>query len=396
MAREGGSEAIAKLTPYLQDIDNGVRIDAAGAIAGIGGKYSIDPLVAALRDNDPEVQLRATAGLVNFYLPGYLQTGLSAPVRRAGSAIVSRFTSDGNDQIVPAYVDVREDVIAGLGKVAGGAAGMEARAAAARALGILRGRAALPDLVSALRSKDTNVIYESVVAIRKIGDPSAGPPIAFLLHDLTDKVELAAIETTGILKNAGALESLRDVYSHPRNAKVKRATLTAIAQMPEARDGALLEQCRTDPDPEIRAAAAEVIGRLGDPAAMAGLQASFEQEDKPQARLGFAFAVALLGNRDMSEFAPLRYLVNQLNSAAWRDAALGYLVELARQREVRQSLYPAIREGSKAEKTGIAQVLAASGDDESIPYVEKLSRERDSEVAHEGIAALRILKARSR
>ena len=78
---------------------------------------------------------------------------------------------------------------------------MEARANAARALGILRGKAAVPDLLAALRSKDTDVIYESLIALQKIRDESAAPGVAFLLRDLDQKVQLAAIETVGLLQN---------------------------------------------------------------------------------------------------------------------------------------------------------------------------------------------------
>ncbi len=56
----------------------------------------------------------------------------------------------------------------------------------------MRGRQALPDLEQAVRSKDSDVIYEALVAIEKIRDPSSGPAIAFLLHDLNEKVQVTA------------------------------------------------------------------------------------------------------------------------------------------------------------------------------------------------------------
>ena len=124
-------------------------------------------------------------------------------------------------------------MIAALGKLARGGASMEARANAARAVGILRGKAAVPDLIEAAHSKDTDVIYESLVALQKIRDESAGPQIAFLLHDLDAKVQIAAIETTGLLLNKEAVPDLVDVLNHARDTKVKRAALTAIAMLPD-------------------------------------------------------------------------------------------------------------------------------------------------------------------
>ena len=56
---------------------------------------------------------------------------------------------------------------------------MDVRANAARAVGILRGKAAVPDLIEAAHSKNTDVIYESLIALQKIRDESAGPRVEF-------------------------------------------------------------------------------------------------------------------------------------------------------------------------------------------------------------------------
>jgi hypothetical protein len=61
---------------------------------------------------------------------------------------------------------------------------------------------------------------------------------------------------------------------------------------------------------------------------------------------------------------------------------------------VRSALYPAIDRGTRDEKIGIARVLARSGDRQSVPYLEKLSRDTDAEVAKEGLLAMRNLQAR--
>ena len=85
--RNQGSSAIPQLQNMLSDPDSRVRVEAVKSIVEIGTQLSIDPLVAATRDNDAEVQIRATDGLVNFYLPGYVSGGLSASLRRVGEAI---------------------------------------------------------------------------------------------------------------------------------------------------------------------------------------------------------------------------------------------------------------------------------------------------------------------
>src|SRR5215472_3782438 len=132
-----GSSAIPRLQELLQNPNRDVRIEAVKQLTGIGTQRSLDPLIQATHDNDAEVQILATDGLVNFYLPGYVQSGFGASLRRVGTSIKGRFT-DVNDQVIDPYVAVRPEVIAALGSLARGGGSMDARANAARALGILR------------------------------------------------------------------------------------------------------------------------------------------------------------------------------------------------------------------------------------------------------------------
>ncbi len=272
---KSGSEAIARIQPFLNDPDLDVRIEAVKAIDDIGGPRSVDPLIQATRDNDPEVQIRATDGLVNFYSPGYIKTGLSGSIRRVGNAIKGRWT-DTNDLVIDPYVQVRPDVILALGTLASGGASMEARANAARALGILRGRAALDDLIQALHSKDDLVIYESLIAIQKIHDPSAAPRIAFLLRDLNDKVQIAALETTGLLGNKQAIPQVRDAVDHARNEKIRRAALSALAMLPDESNRKIYSAYLSDKDDALRAAAAEGLARLKNASDLPAINRMFD------------------------------------------------------------------------------------------------------------------------
>src|SRR5579883_3507547 len=229
---KGGTSAIPHLQELLKDPSRDVRIEVVKQVTNIGTQRCLDPLVLATADNDPEVQILATDGLVNFYLPGYVQTGLGASIRRVGTSVKSKFT-DTNDKVIDPYITVRPEVIAALGKLARGGGSMDARANAARALGILRGRAAVPDLIEAAHSKNTDVIYESLIALQKIRDDSAGPKIEFLLHDLDSKVQSAALETVGVLRDMSAVPAIVDVLNRARDMKVKRKALTALAMLPE-------------------------------------------------------------------------------------------------------------------------------------------------------------------
>lgn len=392
---KGGSGEISQIEPFLSDPDVEVRVEAVKAIIDIGTQASLNPLIKATNDNEADVQIRATDGLVNFYVPGYIKTGITAPLRRVGSSIKGRFT-ETNDQVIDPYIQVRPEVIVALGRLARSGASMESRANAARAVGILRGRQALPDLEQALHSKDTQLIYESLVAIQKIRDPSAGPAITFLLHDLDEKVQVAALETTGLLMDHSAINDLRDVLDRSKNIKVKRAALTAMAEIPDEQLHGVYTANLNNKDEGLREAAAEGLARLKNPADRPSIESAFSNEKKTGPRLSLAFALVSLGKREMGEFDPLRYLLDNLNTTGYRGVARPYLTELARDRQVREALYSAIKDpmATKDEKVGLAQVLAQSGDRDSIPSLETLSKDPDQEVAQEGLRGLKNLRAR--
>jgi HEAT repeat protein len=220
--------------------------------------------------------------------------------------------------------------------------------------------------------------------------------LAFLLHDLNEKVQVTAIEATGLLTNHAAIDQLRDVLDRSRNMKVKRAALTAMAQMPDPLLHGVFVTYLDHKDEGLREGAAEGLGRLKNPADAAELERAFSNENKTEPRLSVAFALVNLGHRGMGEFDPLRFLVNDLNSAAYRGVSRAYLTELARDPEVRQALYPALKETgvTKDEKTGLAEVLAASGGQDSLAPLEALSQDPDTDVSQAGLRALKNLHAR--
>ena len=392
VAKEG-QVAVPKVAAYLNSASADTRIETVKQLISLGGKEIIDPLIRATKDADAEVQIRATDGLVNYYLPGYVKQGLSSSLSRVGASVKAKF-SDSNDQVIDPFVIVRADVIVALGQLAKGGVSLDARANACRAIGILRGDAALPDLIDALRSKDNNIMYESLAAMQKIRDPQAGPKITYLLRDLDDRVQTTAIETAGLLRSTDALPVLRGIVANPRNNKAERSALAAIAMMPEAKDRDLLLRELMAKDEKLRTAAVEGLGRIGNHADEPALDKAWHDEEKMTPRLGAAFAVVMDGKLDLSDDGALRYLINTLNQASYHEIAYAYLVEAARRKPVLTALQGQLESGTKDEKIYLARVLSESGDQSSIPYLDKVSRDTDQDVAKEGLRALRSLRAR--
>jgi len=133
---------------------------------------------------------------------------------------------------------------------------------------------------------------------------------------------------------------------------------------------------------------------MRNPADTATIDAVYKDEDKTSPRLSQAFALVMEGQAQLSEFSPLQYLINTLNSAAYAGEAFPLLVEAARLPAIRSLLYQPIQSGTRDEKIYLARVLAASGDAEALPYLQKVSQDADSQVAGEGLKALRELRQR--
>ena len=382
------SEYIAPLRKLLKDPVPEVRGKAVAAIVSIGTHHSLEPLAEASRDSIPEIQFMAVDGMVNFYYPGYVKRGFSASLKKFGAGVKNRFAQPA-EILIDSYVPVSPEVIGAIARLITGGVTLESRANAARAAGILRGKAALPQLKEALRSKDSTLIAESVKSIEKIGDTSAGPALTFLLRDLDEKVQLAVVKAVGQLLVKEAVPELVGLVKTSENKKIRRQSLIALAKIPDSAERTTFLLYLRDRDHQMRAAAAEGIGRAGDPHDLNVITEAFTKEKNESARLSMALASVYLG--DASQ---LSYLTDGLNSTFHRMEARPFLVELARKPAVLNRLYQLLTAGTNDQKRHLAYVLSVSGTQQSVSHLEKLTHDPEPKVAQAAIQAMQNLQAR--
>lgn len=394
-AVKAGSPGIARLAPLLKDQDESVRVEAVKAVVEIGSRFSLEPLVAALIDPSAEIQIRATDGLVNFYDPGYVKTGLSGTISRAGTALRARFTAESTDRVIEPWIEVRPEIVSGIGRLLKDGATADVKANAARGLGVLRGAGSIELLHDALRSKDTRLIFESLIALQKIRDPRSGPRVAFLFRDPEEHVAAAALETAGLVRSTEALPDIETALKRTTSLRVRQAAISAMALIGDTRSRDLFYGFLNDRDEITRAAAIEGVARLKQISDRPALTKAFDEERKMRPRLAAAFGVVAAGEAAVGETSALRYLVNTLNSKAWRNVAEAFLTELAREKAPRTALEGIVDAGTVPEKTGLSRVLGASGDRETIPRLERLTRDAEPDVMQEAVRALKNLKARN-
>jgi HEAT repeat protein len=184
------------------------------------------------------------------------------------------------------------------------------------------------------------------------------------------------------------------VLADPASSRVRRSALGAIAMIPDEASRPDYLRYLSDKDDGMRAAAAEGLARLKNPSDLPLVEKAFNEERKTAPRLSQAFALVMLGKSEVGELSPLRYLINSLNSVAWRGVSRAFLIERARDAAIRRPLQNATPSGTKAEKIELAEILARSGDKDTLACLEALSHDPDTEVAEAGLNASRILKAR--
>lgn len=387
-----GSANLDKAAAYLVDGDPEVRRAAVKAVVEMGSQRSLDPLIRALKDPDGEVQIRAIDGIVNFYFPGYAERGMSSKVR--SGRVPSSEYGDENTQVIDPDMTVRDEIVNSLGALVTSASYTAGRSAAARALGMLRGKQAASALLAGLQSRDDGIMLECLAALRKLEDLGNGPRVVFLVRDLSPKIQQSAIRTTGLLRTREAVPELRRVLEGGPNKDIRREVYLALGRIADPSTRNILVAGLEDRDEEVRAGSAEGLGRIGDQSDIARLESYYAQEGKWSPRLAAAFSLARFGKTGIGDDDPLRYLVNALNQRSWRSVAQAYLNELARRPEVRDPLYKVLYTGStKEERMGLATAFAGCKGKDAAAVLERLSRDEDAEVGREALRALRILRS---
>lgn len=384
-----GISSLNDLAPLLGDNSEQVRLEVVTALIKFRAIAAQPLLLEATSDLSSRVQVLAVDGLVDFYSPGFFkQGGFTSTLRDFPGKIKSRFTNP-TPLVIPSYVAVNPAVGKAIEVVIRQGKSMEVRAVAARAAGILLLRNALAGLQDGLRSRSTLLISECILAIKKIRDPSSGPSIVFLLRDLDPQVQLAVIETVGTLRTVEATPELLQIIKNTQLNRIKHAALISLAKIPGNGQRDMFLDFLKSRNKNTRAAAAEGLGRIGDPEDLRLLDHQFALDKAAGVKFSLAFALVNMGQHEQ-----LDHLLKGLDSRIHRLEVRAFLVELARKPEILEKLYDLLLRGTAAQRRHLAYVLGMSGTSESIKELEILTRDKNNDVAVAAIDSLRVLQSR--
>lgn len=332
IGRVGLAAGVPPLETTLTDTDPDVRQLAAFALGLIGDKSAVPALTTALQDADPRVRGRAAEGLgligdsgsagavgqmVAAYIKqgaiaalkpddeqwpgtpesGAVRLGIFALVRQKAWDALASAVLDGSGRAVSdwwpiAYAiqrinDPRAPVADPRARLALEqllqSPGRYTRSFAARGLGAIKDRSAVPMLVTMLQQAhaDVAISVSAIRALAQIGAPEGAAPILAVLNaEGTDpNVQLEAVTALGSLKSAAALPYIQDRFTD--DWPVMRAAAIRAAAAIDSQ-GFLMVLSGMDQDRHWlpRAAVAEVLGTDADPSSIDRLRSMLSDPDK--------------------------------------------------------------------------------------------------------------------
>jgi HEAT repeat protein len=388
LGNAGNTLYVPSLAALVQDPDEKVRMTVVRALIRLGTDGSLSPLTVAMRDSIPEIRYQAIDGIINHYLPGYVDTGFGGLFRSVSKRVSSLF-SDVDSTAVDADTRLDQIVVESLRRAIIGAPDINTRIRAARAAGILRAAALASDMTETVFGGQVELTAEVLRALRKIPTFSEGVRLIFLLSYPQVSIQREASITLGVFRVQEAIPELRRLYENTDDKDVRKAALEALAFMPNADTAPVFESALLDREGNIRASAALALGRLKDEKYLSVIEQARLKEKDEGVRLAITFALIMNGKREL-----LDQLVPALDSKFRSGEAEAYLIEAARDEAVRDGLYARLYHRDPDVRMGLCRVLAASGDNRSISYLEVLLKDRNKEVVAEASRAIRLLRAR--
>jgi HEAT repeat protein len=387
LGKRGDASVVPALAAALPDPSEKVRREVVVALASLPAPESLDALISATRDQDSKVRVLAVQGLTGYYTGEIPSTGFTGFVQQTWRRAKSRFVEE-NVRIDPG-VKVEPKVVTALIETMNDTGAIEASRKAASGLGILVAEAAVPDLVKAAHSADTDLAVEALHALAKIKDKSAGPQLVDLLDSTNKEVKREAAVTLGVLRTTEALPKLQAMFESNPDLPTREKALEGLAYLGSPVSSPLFLKALYSPEKNFRTFAAEGVARSGDKNTLPELERAVPAEKDAEARLAMQYAVTALGKADY-----LSAVVAELGSKLRGNSAQAYLVELARDSAFLPRLYPFMNSQDSGVRRRLCTVLMFTGDATSVEHLEHLSHDPNDEVAREAVRALRAVRLR--
>ena len=390
-----GQRKVQSATPDLvaavHDSDPSVRRAIVIALQQVQDSRALPGFVALAADTEKEIRDRAIEGMTTVYLPR--ETGLVVTLNKVAT-FFNPWSDEGGEMVIDPDLAVDPSVIQALeARLADPEPAL--RAKAARSLGILRGRPTVPALLVMLREDRSNTArFEAARAVRKIGDPSAGPELLNLVTYSDSKVRNEVVFALGRLRHTPAVPELARLYVRESSVPPKQMDSTfrerligALAFIGDPASKDLFLREKDARDAQITLHAYEGLARIADAETLGPISRDRLQQKDPQILTAQSWALYRMGRKEF-----LTSVVDALGSRRTNDAAKEYLLE-TRPNEV-PDLLPLTTHADPNVREGLAEILGLIGDPRAVPALRDMTRDSSGQVAALASQALQRISRR--
>jgi HEAT repeat protein len=240
-------------------------------------------------------------------------------------------------------------------------------------------------LIKALDHYDPAVRAAAAKVIARLKVTQATDALLKAINDSHAEVRYAAMRALGALHDVRAVGPLTEQLAFYKKGEGAWSALDALAHLAQPSSTSLFKERLSDKDPNMRRAAAEGLGRVGDASVSGQLESGATADDSEPVRLAMAFALQKLGRNYVTR------IVDAMDSPRMSAQAQEYLIELGP--PIAQSLYPRLQETDAGIREGVADVLGLVGDEKALPILEPVTQDRDANVATAAKRAIERIKA---
>lgn len=266
-----GNKDVEGLINALEDSDELVRGNAAGALGRIGDRRAVLPLINALEDSDEYVRKWAATALGDIGDKRAVESLINAledkdeDVRKWAVYALDRIGDKrAVEPLINALGDKDEDV----------------RVKAASALDSIGDKRAVKSLINALGDENKGVRVMAAGALGSIGDKKAVVPLIKALGDSTnhDLRQQASYALAKIGWDKRAVDPLINALEDS-NVHVRRNAAKALAEIGDERAVVPFINALEDSNGYVRMWAAYALGRIGDARAIPALEKATSDTD---------------------------------------------------------------------------------------------------------------------
>lgn len=381
-----------------KDEDPVVRAEALQSLGKIKDFAALAEMIDALKDDKAAVRSTAIKSLVALYTEHDIDFITN---RREGWNLFNPFLDTSDHEIVEPYITVDPSIVTAIGESARGDRDRDVRVSAVRALGVLRGSAAIPHLADALNA-DQDLRIEVLRAFIKIGDQTAGPHLTPFFRDSDHKVRTQAMVAAGMLRYKPATEPLLSVYGLGPEKKGKfklvgdkvkgrltylpprdEASLWALSLIGDEKAEQTFVENMTDADADRRQYAIEGLARIAEPRYLDQISRLVLTENNNDVKLAEYWALYKMGST-----SNIQYIVRKLETDQ-EPQARAYLME-----SNPADLYPHINSSSRSVRYKVIEILGRIGDQETIKELEPVVRTSSAATANVATVAIKRIEWR--